>query len=69
LPWAVLHSGAIASATRKNLVGLIFERDWLNLKEFIAVLPDSRRNPADQLRQRDGWLRGFRLTVLIRAKK
>ena len=59
-----------ASATRKNLlVGLIFEREWLNLKEFIAELPDSRRNPADQFRQRDGWLRGFRLTALIRAKK
>ena len=60
---------AIASATRKNLVGLIFERDWLNLKEFSAELPDSRRNPADQFWQRDSWLRGSWLTALIWARK
>ena len=59
---------AIESATRNNLVGLVFARDRLNLKELTAELPDSRRNLTDQIRQRDDWLRDFRLTALARAK-
>ena len=46
------------SLARNNLFGLIFDRDRLNLKEFIAELPESRRTPADQIWQRDDWQRG-----------
>ena len=60
---------AIESATGNNLVGLIFARDRLNLKEFTAELAESRRTSTDQIRQRDDWPRDFRPTALARAKK
>ena len=50
---------AIESATGNNLVGLIFARDRLNLKEFTAELAESRRTSTDQIRQRDDWQHGF----------
>ena len=47
------------SATGNNLVGLIFARDRLNLKEFTAELAESRRTSTDQMLQRDDWQHGF----------
>ena len=49
---------AIESATRKNHVHLISERERLNLKEFIVELRESRRILTDHFRQRDDWQRG-----------
>ena len=60
---------AIESATGNNLVGLIFARDRLNLKEFTAELLDSRRTSTDNIWQRDGWRHGSLATALARARK
>ena len=60
---------AIESATGNNLVGLIFARDRLNLKEFTAELLDSRRTSRDNIWQRDGWRHGSLATALARARK
>ena len=60
---------AIESATGNNLVGLIFARDRLNLKEFTAELAESRRTSTDQIWQRDDGQHGSWPTALARAKK
>ena len=60
---------AIESATGNNLVGLIFARDRLNLKEFTAELAESRRTSTDQMLQRDDWQHGFWAAALARAKE